>query len=464
MSGDIVLEVFNALLIAGIILYQLANNRYRELSGKPGARLILAGFCLILLGACFDITDNFPALNRFVIIGDTPAEAFLEKFVGYLLGFAFLLYGFTRILPVFAELEEKRTLIETIVETIPAPTFCKNESGTYLVCNKAFESFVGVPREQIVGHTVSDIAPSELAAGYREADRVLLETGGRQSYEAQVRLADGSFRDVLFHKAVYPKEDGSAGGIVGVLVDISSQKAVEEGLRKLDRMKNEFIGTAAHELRTPLASVQGYAELLLRHHGGATIFTNEQQQDFLHEICQASEALSALVDDLLDVGRIESGYALPMKIEPGVPAELLRKVVEAFRLRYPQHQIRLNYELATDVQVLYDPHRFRQVIENLLSNAVRYSPGREPIDVEARQKERLFLLAVRDRGIGMTPEQCDRIYDKFYRADSAKHLAGGLGVGMSITRSIVEAHGGSIRVESEAGKGTLVEVELPLDG
>ena len=464
MINDIVLESINALLIAGIILYQLINHNYRELSKKPGARLILAGFCLILLGACFDITDNFPSLNRFVIIGDTPAEAFLEKFLGYLLGFTCLLCGFTRILPVFAELEEKRALIETIVETIPAPTFCKNDAGRYLACNKAFEVFIGLSRERIVGHTVFDIAPPELATIYQEADQALLEKGGRQTYEAQTRFSDGSLKDVLFHKAVYVKEDGSPGGIVGVMIDISSQKEIEEGLRKLDRMKSEFIGTAAHELRTPLASVQGYAELLMAQHEGVKVFSPDKQKTFLGEICQASQALSALIDDLLDVGRIESGHAMPMRIEPAVPETMLHRVVEAFRLRHPQHPIQLNYSAATDTPVLYDPLRFRQVVENLLSNAVKYSPDCGPISIETRIKGESFLLQVRDRGIGMTPEQQAHIYDKFYRAESSKHLAGGLGLGMSITWNIVEAHGGRIRVESELGKGTLVEVELPLAG
>ncbi len=463
MINDIILEILNALLIAGIILYQLANNRYRGLSRKPGARLILVGFCLMLFGACLDITDEFPRLNQFVVIGDTPAEAFIEKFFGYMLGSLLLLIGFSKILPVFAELDEKRQLIETIVETIPAPTFCKDASGRYLACNQAFEAFTGLVRERIVGHTVFDVAPEELARTYQQADQALLDKGGRQTYEAQVKHADGSYKDVLFHKAVYPREDGSAGGIVGVMLDISAQKEVEEGLRRLDRMKSEFISIAAHELRTPLTSVQGYTELLLARHEGKREFSAAQQENFLHEIYDAGEALSALVDELLDVGRIESGNGLALNIRRDNPAPLLERVVEAFRLRHPQQPIRFDYTPSEDFQLNYDAQRFRQVVENLLSNAVKYSPGFDQIEVHAGLQDGFFRLQVRDRGVGMTAEECARIYDKFYRADSAKHLVGGLGLGMSIARNIVEEHGGRIRVESAPDLGTLVEVEFPLN-
>lgn len=462
MINDILLEVFNALLIAGIILYQLVNNRYRNLSRKPGARLILTGFCLMLLGACLDITDEFPQLNHFIIIGENPVEAFIEKFLGYLLGSLLLLLGFSRILPVFSELEEKRQLIETIVETIPAPTFCKDAGGRYLACNRAFEEFIGVPRSRILGRTVYDISPATLAKNFGQADRDLLEEGGRQIYESQVQAGDGTVHDVIFHKAVYRQESGEAGGIVGVLLDISERKTSEEALRRLDKMKSEFIGTAAHELRTPLASVQGYTELLLAQQTGKNNFSAEQCADFLNEICQACDALATLVDDLLDIGRIENGRPLTMNIQPDNPEPLLRKVVEAFRLRNPQQPIILHYAPGPDLLLPFDFHRLRQVLENLLSNAVKYSPERKPIEVTIQLQGTNFVLQVRDQGLGMSADQCAKIYEKFYRADPEETQISGLGLGMSVVRSIVEAHGGHIHIESQPARGTLVEVTLPL--
>jgi len=375
LSNDFLLELFNALLIAGIILYQLTKTRNTRLYGRPGTRMILAGFCFMLFGACLDMTDNFPQLNRFVVIGDTPVEALLEKFFGYIVGSFLLLLGFSRILPVFAELEVQQQLIETIVETIPAPTFCKDNKGRYLLCNRAFDDLLGLSRQQIIGKAVFDLTPPDLAEIYQRADRELLDTMEKQAYETQVETADGTRREVLFHKAVFRNKDGSAGGLVGVMLDISERKKVEEGLRDLGRMKSEFISIAAHELRTPLTSVQGYTELLLgtdtsRH------FTTEQRQDFLHEIYQAGETLTKLVDALLDVGRIEHGLPLPLNLQQDQPGPLLQQVVDQFHLMDQSYPIELVSELPLQFTFLFDAHRLRQLVVNLLSNAIKYSPAK----------------------------------------------------------------------------------------
>ena len=461
MNNDFLLELFNALLIAGIILYQVVTTRKTGLHGRPGTGLILAGFCFMLFGVCMDMTDEFPQLNHFVVIGDTPVEAFIEKFFGYITGSFLLLLGFSRILPVFAELDVKQQLIETIVETIPAPTFCKDENGRYLLCNRAFEAFIGFPREQIIGQTVYGVAPPDLAEIYHQADQALIEKMERKTYETQVCGADGTRKDVLFHKAVFHKEDGSAGGLVGVMLDISERKQAEEGLRDLNRMKSEFISIAAHELRTPLTSVQGYVELLLSS-DPAKKFTDEQRHGFLHEIFQASETLNRLIDELLDVGRMEQGLPLPLDLQFRQADILLRKVVAQFRLQDQSQQIELNSELPAGHHFLFDEHRLRQLVENLLSNAIKYSPDKGRIAVNARIVGQAFQLEISDQGIGMTPAQQEKIFEKFYRAEKNQNWINGLGIGMSIVKSIVDAHHGEIEVESRLAKGTCVRIRLPL--
>lgn len=464
MNNDFLLELFNALLIAGIILYQLVKTRNTGLYGRPGTKLILAGFCFMLFGACLDMTDEFPQLGRFVVIGDTPVEAFLEKFFGYILGSFSLLLGFSRILPVFAELEGKQHLIETMVETIPAPTFCKDADGRYLLCNRAFEEFIGFPRQQIIGQTVFAVAPTDCAEVYQRADLELLASRGKQTYETQIETAEGLRRDVLFHKAVFSNEDGSAGGLVGVILDISARKRVEDGLRDLDRMKSEFISIAAHEFRTPLTSIQGYTELLLSDAETGRLFDDAQRRDFLQEINRASETLSKLVDELLDVGRIEQGLPLPLDLQPHQPELLLQKIITQFCLQDPDWPITLTSNLPPQCSFLFDAHRLRQLVENLLSNAIKYSPEQRPIDIEARVVGESFQLEVRDQGVGMTAEQQVRIFDKFYRANHAQNNISGLGIGMSIVKSVVEAHSGQIEIESQPAQGTCVRVSLPMVG
>ncbi len=461
MNNDFFLELFNALLIAGIILYQILKVRNTRLIGRPGTRLIFAGFCFMLFGACLDMTDEFPQLNHFVVIGDTPVEAFLEKFFGYMIGSFLLLLGFSRILPVFAELDAKQQLVETIIETIPAPTFCKDDEGRYLACNRDFEEFLGVDRDKIIGETVYALASRELADKYHQADQELLSQKGRQVYEAQVLAADGTHKDVMFHKAVFSKADGSAGGLVGVMLDISERKREEEGLRRLDRMKSEFISIAAHELRTPLTSVQGYSELLLNSEQTGK-FTDAQRHDFLHEIYQSGEALSRRVDELLDVGRMEQGLPLPLNLQSCQPEPLIQKVVAQFCLQNQSQQIELKTELSPQQVFIFDEQRLRQLVENLLSNAAKYSPEKNMITVSARNDGEYFQFEVSDQGIGMTPDQRVKMFDKFYRAEKNQNWISGLGIGMSIVKSIVDAHQGEIEVESQLGIGTCVRVKLPL--
>lgn len=459
MNNDAILETLNALFVAGIIGYLLVIRRRHRVFSKPGSNLVLAGFCMMLVGILFDISDEFPSLNHFVVIGDTPVEAFLEKFFGYLLGTTLILAGFIRTMPVYGQLDDKKRQIETIIATIPLPTYFKGTDGVYRECNRAFEEFFGLEHEQIIGHTLAELLDPEVAEPYRQADLELLAGGGRQVFESRLDQPGPEIRDVLFHKAVLSREDGSADGIVGILLDITERKRAEETLRRFDRTKSEFISTAAHELRTPLTSIQGYTELLLQPHAG---FSEAKKHEFASEIYEASQGLGKIIDDLLDISRIETGRPLPMTFAEIDPRELLRRSIDHFRLSYQQVNFELVDRLPPEVLVRCDRLRLRQVMVNLLSNAAKYSPAGSTVTILTELQSKELLIRVDDVGIGMNSEQLSQIFDKFYRADTSDTAAAGLGLGMSIVKHIIDAHQGQIRVESEPGQGTRVAIHLPL--
>jgi len=459
MNNDAILELLNALFIAGIIGYLLQIRRRHRQVSKPGYNLVLAGFGLMLFGACLDITDEFPALNYLVVVGETPVEAFIEKFFGYLLGTLLMLAGFVRILPVYGQLDAKRQQIETIIATIPAPTYFKDTDGVYRECNHAFEAFFGLEREQIIGHTLFDIATPEIAERYTRADRELLQSGLTQVFEASLQGADEEPREVLFHKALFPREDGSPGGIVGIILDITDRKRAEQTLLRFDSTKNEFISTAAHELRTPLTSIQGYAELLAQQWPA---FPDEKKREFAGEIFNATQGLAKITDDLLDISRIETGRPLPMCFAMVDPRELLQRNLAHFRLNAPQLQFELHDRLPAGLQLYGDQQRLQQVLVNLLSNAAKYSPNGSTVHVRVGQEQQELRLDIEDSGIGMTREQLTQVFDKFYRADASNTGAPGLGLGMSIVKTIVDAHRGRININSAPGQGTRVSVRLPL--
>ncbi|MEZ4600005.1 MAG: ATP-binding protein [Syntrophotaleaceae bacterium] len=243
-------------------------------------------------------------------------------------------------------------------------------------------------------------------------------------------------------------------GAITVLRDVTREQ-------ELDRIKAEFLSVAAHELRTPLTSILGYLEFCLHpeEFGG---FSDQQQREFLVEINDKAELLARLVSDLLDIGRLEAGKPLPLDFKFIDIERLIGKIVEQYKLQAPHHRFEIHCDGNPCKMVRADENKLGQVLENLLSNAVKYSPKGSLVRVSGTCVENAYQVCVEDQGIGMTPEQAARIFDKFYRADFSDTAARGLGLGMSIVRQIVLSHNGSIRVESEKDFGTKVQFTVPV--
>lgn len=237
-------------------------------------------------------------------------------------------------------------------------------------------------------------------------------------------------------------------------------KEAQAFLQNLDQLKSEFISTAAHELRTPVASIMGYIELLSDPEMSKP-FSEAQRKDFLREIFESSERLTKLIDDILDVSRIESGQDIPLEKSAASTEDLLDKAVKQFKVK-AKHQITLKIRHGTPEVIEVDGHRINQVMVNLLSNAIKYAPEDSEISILAEREGRHCKVTVADQGIGMTEQQVTRMFDKFYRADSSDTAIRGLGLGMSIVKQIIEDHGGTIWVNSSLGEGTKVYFTLPI--
>jgi PAS domain S-box-containing protein len=313
---------------------------------------------------------------------------------------------------------------------------------------------LGYAADEVVGRKYSEFIPVETAERLAQSFCPKGESGGSiRHLEQWIVDRNGRRRCLRISGVPIFDHHGGALGFRGVTEDITRQ-------RELDRLKAEFMSMVAHELRTPLTSILGYLEFCLNpgEFGG---FSVDQQREFLGEINDKAELLAKLVSDLLDIGRIESGRALPLDIRPLEMAGMIGKVVEGFQFQAPRHRFAVKLENGPAGPILADGDKLVQVLENLLSNAVKYSPEGSLIEVAAGMRETCYQVAVRDEGIGMTAEQAERVFDKFYRADFSNTAARGLGLGMSIAREIVERHGGSIWLESEAGQGTRVTFTVP---
>jgi signal transduction histidine kinase len=243
------------------------------------------------------------------------------------------------------------------------------------------------------------------------------------------------------------------------IIDRERTEAERSELKKTDIVKSEFISIAAHELRTPVAIIMGYTELL-SDQSMIDTFNEQQKRDFLSTIYESSEQLDKIVDDILDVSRIESGQRIPLYKKPLSIKTLLEKVLNRLSLK-SNHNLILEVSPEVPERLGFDEHRIDQVIENLLSNAIKYSPEQRPITIAVEADNHRCSVMVTDQGIGMSNEQKDRVYDKFYRADTSDTAVRGLGLGMSIVKQIIDDHDGTILIDSKLSEGTSVCFTLP---
>lgn len=257
-------------------------------------------------------------------------------------------------------------------------------------------------------------------------------------------------RTLQAKSAAVTEQSGAAVGVITLLRDVTRE-------RTLDRLKTEFISTAAHELRTPLTAVMGFSELLLN----SPHSSPEQQREFLEIIHRKSEMLGKIIDDMVDLALLDSGQIIRIDKSLIDIGELLRRCVSdhqklsvEHRFAYigPEHPILL----------LVDYGKICQAIENLLNNAVAFSAKGSLVEVECTPCPCSIRIEVRDHGVGMTAEQAERVFDKFYRVDASNTAGKGLGLGLNIVKSIIEAHHGQVCLESSMGQGTQVIIDLPL--
>ncbi|MFN8521503.1 MAG: GAF domain-containing protein [Chloroflexota bacterium] len=229
-----------------------------------------------------------------------------------------------------------------------------------------------------------------------------------------------------------------------------------EGLRELDRLKTEFLATVSHELRTPLSYIHGYAELLMNRG-----FSEQDVQEMAREIHRGSTSMVRLVDDLLDVSRIESGqFALQMA--PTRLDTLLETVVHSFALESRSHEIDLKLPDAGLPRVLADAARIRQAIANMITNAVQFSAPGSQVNIRAIREEDHIRVEVQDFGVGIAQEEQDRVFERFYRGSQAvTSQRRGTGLGLAIVLHLIEAHGGQVGVTSSPGQGSTFWFTLP---
>jgi signal transduction histidine kinase len=234
------------------------------------------------------------------------------------------------------------------------------------------------------------------------------------------------------------------------------QRANDE-LRELDKMKSAFVSQASHDLRTPLTAIKSSLDNLVRGVGGGL---NERQKHVMDRAVRAVDRLTHLINDVLDINRIEAGRIV-LDVSEVALDELVQRVVHENEPAADQKKITLRTAGLNQPQpVLVDVGKMERVVGEIIGNAIKYTPEGGTIEVRLRRKDNRVVLSVRDSGIGMTPEECKKIFERFYRTLASQKMSKGSGLGLSIAKELVDMHGGTVTVESEAGKGTIFTVTL----
>jgi len=368
-----------------------------------------------------------------------------------------------------AQLSEQLHLVEELIEAIPLPVYLKDVGGRYLRVNRAFELFFNVKRERYIGRTLHELLTPADARLHAEKDAEMFASGGVQTYEAVVHSRDGIRHDTIYRKAALTRRDGSVAGLLGTIIDITERKQAEaetlqakEAAESASRAKSDFLANMSHEIRTPMNGIIGMTELALD-----TALT-EEQREFLSIVKSSAEALLTIINDILDFSKIEAGKLLVEQISFDLH-RVIAETLKTLALRAHEKNLELVSEIMPDVprHVLGDPSRIRQVLINLVGNAIKFTQQGEialHIEQTGMTGEQVGIhIAVRDTGIGIAPDKQQLIFDAFSQEDSSTtRRYGGTGLGLSISRRLVELMGGEMWLESELGTGSTFHFSIRL--
>jgi PAS domain S-box-containing protein len=363
-----------------------------------------------------------------------------------------------------------------------AVVVASTETGHVLLWNPAAERLFGYSDTEAVGHCIEELivppgvrdahlsgleqyrrtghgaivdrgAPVEVVAMTRDGDEIPVELTLARLDSA----ADGTGRVLALIRDARPRKEAEAQRTAALREQAAAEAAV--------RARDEALGAISHDLRAPLTTLRGTIQLLRRRLARGHTLDRAEIEAQLRRMEAATERMGGMVEELLDAARLDAGQALELRRAPTDLVALIERVIEEQRTATPEHAIALSADEPSLVGD-WDAARLRRVFENVLANAVKFSPADALVDVGLAREElpdgAVAVLTVRDRGIGVPSRDLPRLFERGYRAENAAGKAPGHGLGLWGSRRIVEQHGGNIAIESREGAGTRVAIRLPV--
>ncbi|MBP5985929.1 MAG: response regulator [Azonexus sp.] len=367
------------------------------------------------------------------------------------------------------ELIRQFSFLQALLDTIPNPIFYKGENTRFLGCNQAYEAFFGVNRREFVGKRVLDLdyLPEDARQTYQAEDEKIIAECGRVIREVPMTDAEGHQRDSLYSVSGFRLPDGRPGGLIGVIVDITALKDAEREAEKARAnaeaaaaAKADFLANMSHEIRTPMNAIIGMTHLALQ------TDLNTRQRNYLTKVDNAAQGLLGIINDILDLSKIEAGMMHFERVSFSLDA-CLQHLSDVSSLKARERGLELLYAIGADVpdHLVGDSLRLGQVLLNLVGNAIKFTERGEitvAVKLLGHHEQGVDIgFEVHDTGIGMSPEQQAQLFAAFTQADtSTTRKYGGTGLGLSICKRIVEEQGGQIGVTSQPGVGSCFAFQL----
>lgn len=418
----------------------------------------------------FNVTFRFRASDGNTLWVNATGRAIWDENTGEVTRFIASLENISDRIFAEEQLNEREKLIEQIIDSLPISIYVKDERGCYRFFSRQTETETGVDKHKAIGKTDYEIFSIDAARKQVMQDEVAREEGRIVISEESVQVNGGEKWLMMGRGPITVKSDGQeTTWVLGFSIDITHQKAVEQMLRlakddaeKATRVKSEFLSVMSHEIRTPLNSVIGSAQLILE-----TQLDKEQAQH-VEMIQRSGEHLLHLINDILDFNKLEADKMV-LESAPFDLSQQAMTVVKMSRVNAEIKGVRVELEIEPSVTGYYlgDSARLRQIFLNLIGNAVKFTDEgsvRLKVSMTSKHKDVEHLrFEIIDTGIGIAPENIDKLFGKFTQADSSTtRKFGGTGLGLAICKKLVESMEGSIGIASELGKGSVFWFEIPL--
>ena len=361
-----------------------------------------------------------------------------------------------------------RDRLRAVIDHLPAGLVLNDEDGSYLLANQQYLELYGIRETGVVGRTVFDHFPVAQAELIEAQDRTVLRTGIPMEAEMEVTRLDGEKVFCMITRFPVLDSAGNAIGVGGIHMNISEMKEKERQLRiarddaeRANHAKSAFLANMSHELRTPLNAIIGFSEIMEQGLFGP--IGNQQYSEYSEDIRRSASHLLSIISDILDLSKIEAGR-MELHEEMIDLAGVVKSCCTIVKESAANAGLVVHTRVPAELPPLYaDKRSVRQILLNLLSNAIKFTPAGGRVTVESRLESSGDLaLVVRDSGIGMSSEDIEIVLQPFGQVESAHTRShDGTGLGLPITRSLAEMHGGSMTVESAVGEGTIITVRFP---